>query len=625
MSAVRYAGVISAHLAPCTPKLLSSDARYGNLLFSKPPYFTESQLTTAVSKQKFTCAPSIIMSLIKAQAGSLAKAILECVQNSVDAGATSITIDTREGGVLIQDDGRGFKDRGEVDEYFSVFGFDHSGLDRVYGQFGIGRAQLWAFASTVWRTNSFEMRVDVKNHGLDYDLLENLPPVAGVRIEAVFYEPMRTLDLLEFDREFKELAAYAQVPVVLNGVTINKNPAAGKWTHETDDAWILVSPSARYLSVYNLGVKVRDYSSHQFGLGGVVVTKPGVRLQLNMARNDVLVAACGVWRRIKPFLQQKADEAVKRSPKLTEEQLSNIATRFLARALPYSELHKQKLIVDALGGKHTIDRFLTLAHATSDKTVTCVEQGETTPVAESSHRNKHCFVMSTLTLARFGTRTVGEFMTALLAVIDAAPRSPLTRRFGSNGYEGTLRICEDWRDACTATRDGYAEVPEKDWTKRECAAMVALEAANQFLPGIVCGMNEHNDPCVLPRRRLLVGESAVALAWTDGKTRVCFDRKILAWLHDGLSGVLALVHVMIHEYLHDCATDGSHIHDLEFYQRFEAVVCSGSNSPGSRRDMGAAVQAALTAYLRECARIGLSLPKSAGRAVDACERVAELA
>ena len=163
----------------------------------------------------FSVDPAIIYSLISAQAGTLAKALLECIMNSVDAGASEVTITFDQTTLRVTDNGRGFTKVEEIEKYFEVFGFPHENdalqSQRVYGQFGIGRAQLWTFASTVWRTAQFQMDVDIKNRGLEYERRDNCEPVPGVTIEGRFYEPLSARDVLVTE---KELADLGFVPLV---------------------------------------------------------------------------------------------------------------------------------------------------------------------------------------------------------------------------------------------------------------------------------------------------------------------------------------------------------------------------------------------------------------------------
>jgi hypothetical protein len=558
-----------------------------------------------VDTRQFSVSPLIIYSLIKAQAGTLAKGVLECIMNSVDAGAAHIDIVLTNHSLTVIDDGKGFQNRAEIEACFEVFGFEHHEGDRSYGKFGIGRAQLWNFCSTVWHTNEFRMDVDIKNRGLDYDLVENVGPVKGLRIEGTFYEPMNTADLLACERELKELAMYVSIPVTFNGENISQDPAARKWTYETDDAWIYLSNVSRQLTVYNLGVKVKDYASYQVGSGGLIVTKPGVRLSLNMARNDILMAECKVWKRLKPFLQGKTDEVIKKASRLTEEQMANLATRFLSGDMPYPDIYNRKLVRDVVGGNFTLAEFYEKAWNSFDKVVTFAPKNEAGPAAEESHKQGYCFVVAQKTLQRFGVETIGEFMRKVEAQLCAEDKGMVALRTkdvaGKKTFE-RLTVEENWKKACSQISDGHTDIAHKDWTKQEQAAMSALRSASDSTLHILKRLGLVSNES--KTRELRLGVSDVANAWTDGTNVITFERRVLATLDKGTSGATHAISVMVHEYLHDGPTSGTHVHDDEFYERFHtAITYFPDNTWG--QSVGDVISRLLVDYMKECSKRGV--------------------
>lgn len=574
--------------------------------------------------RRFTVSPSIIYSLIKAQAGTLAKGILECVMNSFDAGATSIDIELTRSKLVVADNGKGFKDQAEIEACFEVFGFEHKEGDRKYGQFGIGRAQLWNFCSTVWRTNGFRMDVDIKHKGLDYDLTADPKPYSGLRIEGKLYESLSTSEILACERELKELAAYVSIPLTFNGELISKDASLQKWTHETDDAWVSVSAVAKTLTVYNLGVKVREYPAYQFGVGGLVVTKPGVRLSLNMARNDILLAECQVWKRICPFLQGKSDEAVKRSARLTEEQLANLATRFLAGELSYEEVAARKFFQDLLGKKYTLKEFLNKVLSTVDRVVTFVPQGDASPLAEEAHKRGDCVVLSHHVLHRFNMRTVKELMDRLSTTV--AQSDPRAHRALFGPFMGPyakkpLQTLEDWRQACTRIREGYTDVSPKDTTAKEKAALAALSGHYNYSP--VSGVLQASGVVdkAPTSRTLRVGLSEVAEAWTDGAHVITFNRACLARMDEGLKGILHVLTVLLHEYLHEGPSTGTHLHDAEFYERFHRAATYYPRSARNTATLGTAAEQVLRQYVQECRKRKIAIPRKVLTSLDASEQM----
>lgn len=570
-----------------------------------------------VSKRSFSVAPAFVMHLIKSQAGSLAKAVQEAVQNSVDAGATKVEIEADEKSLRIIDNGRGFRSLEEIESWFDVFGFDHTGLDRKWGNFGVGRGQLWAFASTSWRTNTFEMMVDVRKSGLDYELVQHEETAPGMVISASLYEKLRTSELLTFQRELGELCEFTEVPVMLNGKRISTDPATVKWTHETEEAWIRLAEKAMDLKIYNMGVLVRAYPSYQFGVGGVVVTKK--RLELNTARNDILQASCAVFKKIKPFLQSKADERAKKSVRLTESQMANLALRFLSGELDYEAVTATKLITDMRGKGTTIAKFFEGARNSIDKTVTVIRDGERSPVAERSHRNGNCFVLSDATLGRFGVDTVKELIDGL----DEAIQQSQTRKFGGHcGWKMAqgLTCVEDWREACKAMCDGYEEIPKDEWTATEKACIAALEAADPSVRGAIRGAGcVEEEEQRFGRRVLLVGVSEAAEAWTNGKDRIWINRSVLGRMKSGIGGVLSLVGLLTHEYLHGSPSTDTHAHDLPFYERMERVMLFEGKDGSGRQTIGEGVELAMREFAKACSRFEVRGSKATLRSLDRVE------
>lgn len=509
--------------------------------------------------RKFSVHPQIIYSLIQAQAGTLGKAVLESVMNSIDADATKITIDITQKTLKIVDDGHGFRSRKEIEDCFEVFGFPHEEGARVYGQFGIGRAQLWSFCSTVWRTNGFVMDVDIKNRGLDYHLKEKQKAVQGLVIDAKFYKPLTTHDLMVFEKELKDLAMYAQIPVYLNGELISKEASKEKWTHDTDDAWIKVTDSS-YLTVYNLGVLVKRFYAGVMGVGGLVVTKPGVRLSLNMARNDILEADCKVWARIKPYIQRKADEKVKaKTTKLTEAELENRAQRLVSENLDYSEVREVRLITDITNRSHTIEQFMS---GRRSHIVTMAEPES--QLGQRAHMTKSAFVLHPSTLSRFGVESLAEFKTKLLESMKGSANAWWFKNFVSQTI-----FEQDLTKAVPHLSSNYQILPDKDLTVKEKALLWAFSFVEGNVRELINDLEEQ-DVCV-NSRELRVGISDAADAWTDGVKCIVFNRKVLSCAEKGIGGMLRVISLLVHEYLHNGPSTDTHVHDETFYYRFHSA------------------------------------------------------
>lgn len=527
-------------------------------------------MANTVEKRQFAIHQNIIYSLIQAQAGSMGKAFLEYVMNSIDAGATKVDIKLTPKGFVVTDDGKGFTSKKEIEDWFEVFGFPHEGEEgqRVYGQFGIGRAQMWVFASTVWHTNEFVMDVDVKNRGLDYHLSEVKKPFEGLKIEGTFYDKLLPSEMMTCERELADLAAYAQVPVTLNGKVINKNPKDEKWEHETDEAWIKIRDNGD-LSVYNLGVLVRRYPSYQFGCGGIVVTKPDVKLSLNMARNDILLAKCQVWKKIKPFLQSKVDEKIARKTGLTDVERINIFHRLFAGEIGLNEVRSEHKFITTIAKQHlTLEQF-------SSTTLKISSAPEGSQVGDKVHKSKMALVLHETLLQRLGVSTPFEMVEKMIGGLKIM-RSKVKDRYECYAYDRIIHNLEqfdyaDFKEVSKTLNNGYALLNEqKELTTEEKCIFRSIKEYSDSLSYIVArSKGEYSSP-----RKIRVGVSDVAEAWTDASAYIAINRKNLKAGREGIAGFTYLVNLLVHEYLHDDDDASTHVHNFEFYEAYHDITCS---------------------------------------------------
>ncbi len=224
-------------------------------------------------RREFRLHKDILWSIIQSQAGTLQKAVLELVMNSIDAGSSEVRIAFSGKRVEVSDDGKGFASRQEIEDFFETFGTPHKEGDARYGKFRMGRGQIMAFSRNRWRSGCFQMAVDIKDMGLEYDLAELTESAPGCRIEADLYTPLSPSETIRTNDSLREQCKYAPIPVYLNNERISLDLTREKWTHEDDDAYYLIRPNSSRLDVYNLGVHVTGYPSGVSGIGGVFVSE----------------------------------------------------------------------------------------------------------------------------------------------------------------------------------------------------------------------------------------------------------------------------------------------------------------------------------------------------------------
>lgn len=413
---------------------------------------------TALSAEtrRLSLHPAAIHTFIQAQAGSLGKALSEAVMNSIDAYGSRVDITVTQFGFSIEDDGKGFQSRDEVQAWFETLGFPHEeGNHRLYGKFGMGRAQMWAYASTVWHSNSFVMRVDVKKTGLDYALEEMAIGRKGTLIEATFYEPMNEGELVRLNTELEDLCRYVPADVYLNDKLISMRPEDEDWPIETKQAWMrLQSPKLRSrdavntLSVYNAGVLVAHFPKYRFGVAGVVVTKPDFALSLNIARNEILEKDCKVWPQIVKALREfvaRETDAPKKEARVRESDVKLMATG--------TNAVKSQTLEEAINAHP--DLLLSIAGRQAPMQVlmranTVLFADPKDPVARRISKLKLATVLNKSCLKHFGMTSARELYQALLEELKAkaakTPRMELPHRPG-HFYETHFARYVRWLEA----------------------------------------------------------------------------------------------------------------------------------------------------------------------------------
>lgn len=509
---------------------------------------------TAVTKKpqaetrRFGMNPKLLLDVIKRQAGTLAKAVLEGVMNSIDAKCTVCHITLEAGRVVVEDDGTGITERGQIEQFFETFGTPHTEAEgKRYGTFRMGRGQMFAYGRNAWRTGPFAMDVDIKRKGLDYELTEGLADARGCSIQIHLYDPLLPSDLAETERLVKHLVKYAPGEVTLNGKRINIDPAAETWEIETDEAYIKLSRGKGTLSVYNLGVHVNDYYSGRFGIGGVVVTKQ--QLEVNFARNDVQ-STCRVWRKIKPLIDQRAQS------KMAKKTVHNDAERQRLADLicqgEYPEGAKDLKLFTAADGRHySADQLATKASDYNRKLAVAPPGNR---AAIRAFEQKLAFVLSQETRERFGDKTAEE----LVRVVEDISGGQY-HHYRKHQPDWKLYEVVDWQSLQATINEQYDLLAEADLSVIE---KVWLDVARCGFRTLSC--NDYEDGS----RKVAVGESEVADAWTDGLTYVALSRRFLRSMSMTAAGVTRVAMTLLHVACHDAPDTGEHEHGPEFYERF---------------------------------------------------------
>lgn len=521
-----------------------------------------------VEEREFRSAPNLLRDVIQKQAGSLSKAVAEGVMNSADAilsegrtdGYCRITVD--ETTLIIEDNGKGFRSKKEVLSWFEIFGEKHTAEEnKTFGTFRMGRGQLMSYGKNVWRSGKLRMIVDVKSWTtkMSYDLETGLDHHPGCRIEIALYNKLQEYDLNILRRDLGKWFKYAPVPVSINGETVTVDPKTEKWDLDTPEAYVRLRQNDSYLTVYNLGVYVRDEYGYSLGAGGELVSKK--QLALNFARNEVLRAECKVWEKVTKAIRTQVDKLVLTGKKLTKDQLTAVLGRAVAGDR-VDGFDKLRVVADCNGRRYTVAE-LRSALAKYRSRVSFAAPGDRS--ADRLLQTQACLVLDEAVLAMLGATATTFFHKLGVAgglsdmYFDGASVVPFAQ--AKSGLEGDQTVLDE------RAQPAVVQV----WMDVARRAMYELVSAGR---GTV-PWKELREKCERRGRRLLVGASPTCDGWTDGKIYIALNHLFLKEQPFTAQGLTAVGVLIAHEMAHDDATDGTHHHGVEFFEEFEYLCRHG--------------------------------------------------
>lgn len=489
--------------------------------------------------RQFKMHQKLLYDVIRRQAGTLSKAILEAVMNAVDAKATGCQISITASRVTISDDGQGFRSREEIEQWFEVFGQPHEESEgKTYGTFRMGRGQLFAFGVNTWTTNKFQMDIDIQNKGLDYELQTVSRVASGCLIEIALYDRLMPSAMAETIQDLEHWVKWCPIPVTLNDEVISTDPATVKWDTVTDEAYIRLKPHGS-LAVYNLGIHVFDLPGYKYGTGGEVVSRKQVKV--NFARNDIQ-SDCKVWAKVKQVVDQKAATKVAGKKALNDDERQRLVDRLLSGHLPFNEGREMRLVTAATGRQYTLRE---MSHLYQWKQLTNAPKGNRK--ADKLMKGEVAFVVADETLDRFRVKN----LTAMLKKLDVLDED--------GQVEWTKLKVTPFADLTKGMSEKYDVIDEADWTSNEMLWMRLISKGTHRLS---CEDEKSR------YRRLCLGESKTANGWTDGDTYICIDKKFLGKLNFNFQGFVSVGRLMLHELCHHSPDIEDHDHDQAFYEEF---------------------------------------------------------
>lgn len=512
--------------------------------------------------RKFQMHEKLLLDVIMKQAGSVQKAVLEGVMNSIEAGGSKVEVNVTASNVSIVDNGKGFKNKKEVELFFETFGQPHDASEgKKWAQFRMGRGQMFAFGKNHWITGQFEMKVDIKQK-LGYALTE-LPEskaAAGCSISIDLYERLNDREIYQITREIERYVKYVSIPVFVNDKQVNVPPEDKKWGAESNDAaYIRLLENGTRLEVYNLGVLVCDVHKSKFGVAGTIISKE--RLEVNFARNEV-IQSCPVWKQIKKAIESSSGvEKIKTKRTLSDDERANMIERLCAGELDVNDAKRTMLFVDVTGTPWSV---LSIKKA-GFPCYTYAKKGDRR--GDKLIQMKQAIVLDE----------------EILRLFDCKPSEVFTHKWGSK-REGKNWIREEpffyndlelpfrkFADLVEKINTSHIILPKEKWSRNEFVWQKIADELQRHLLDY--------DERYTENRRIEIGSSDTADGWTDGDTFIAVSREFLRrhsikqFDKPVVSSISALACLLIHEQCHD-GDSTTQVHSPEFYKTYHDKTAS---------------------------------------------------
>lgn len=340
-----------------------------------------------MTRHEFKATEGLLNDVMRKQAGSIEKAILEAVMNSVDAGADKVSIYINEDKILIHDDGKGMSSD-EVRQYFEKFGLKDDDIEeKEFGKFRMGRGQIFNFGLNIWHSNDNLMVVDLDHdysyispdylgdyddeeiegyegekvvldsQGLGYNLLNAEHNSPGCRIEVRLYNQLDDVDstIDNVENQIQFISWLHDVDITINDEHLESEITPN---HETENGYFVFEPEediealgsySSKTAVYNKGAFVNTESI--VPVKSVIITRTD--LDVNFARNDILDTDENWDEIVEEFMRAAEDYFIEKRD-INQQQRAWLLERAVGNDQLYARIRDIPLLEDINGERWSI-------------------------------------------------------------------------------------------------------------------------------------------------------------------------------------------------------------------------------------------------------------------------------
>ena len=545
----------------------------------------------------FEADSGIVHHLIHNQNGTVETSIIELICNSIDAKSKVVKLFITKDSFDVVDEGQGFKDKDEIMKFFKKFGTPHKEGDATFGRFRIGRGQIISFSDAVWHSKGFKMETTIKDNAYGFNFTEDENDYHdGCRVYGRFKISLRNHEIKSIEESIIQKLKYVDSKIYINNILISIDNKT-EYDYEDEDLKIIWNPKRDDgILLYSQGVYVKDIPRYYYDLNADIITKNA--LKLNMARNETNDND-PVWIKIENLLikeSQKVAKELMKSKKISETMRRGLIKQFISGELSFNDGIQISLLKDCRG------HFISISTVLSKLIPLCIGKESKSREAEWLATRGLATVLDFDEGRLWGVNNSKGLITLIKEIINNIPRREET---ASSRYY-SLKIDEVKTllfEEVSANIDTNMELlKNKDLNDREIAAKNSLQAVSNIMAK---RLNNYKNEKII-KRKIFIGDSLIANGWTDSVTYIAISKRMLSLLDSGFYGAVQLSLLLLHEYIHDKSSVGSHNHDFDFYKAFHDFA---TLSDKSGEILGHCAKSMMNRYNKELSDNLLTLPK----------------
>lgn len=455
--------------------------------------------------KEFKTSKKLLGLVMKKQTGKRPKAIFEAFQNSIDSNATNIEITVLKTGFTIKDNGIGMNEK-EIDSFFAIFGNTHKDEDMI-GEFCMGRGQIFSFGFTSWWTQNWKMTVNIEKR-LAFTMRKTKKFVKGTTISCCFFNPIPENEVDNIvSGLYKSFLPRKNTTITINGNELN---TMNDIVNENDDFCAFESDFFSD-SCFSQGIYVNRVGS-MFGYN----LNCKIKMPLNFARNDFLEDQ-ELYKKMLNFRYETETIYITKIDDYTANQGLTIIKLVSGGMISFDIIENKKIIELANG------EMVSLAEL----------KGKTVIYGDKDKRSDKVIQMGHIVINEAFRYYLSKLNTGIVlskfTVEDFIPK-------------GYYRVCQVY-----------------DLLRHGKKALLNYYYCAMLNDAIFSG---------LPNRSLIVGESDISDAWTNGSSFICVNRTNFETEINIKKVLMNVYELLLHEYSHESDSKSVIDHDMRFYKRF---------------------------------------------------------